>query len=77
MALIAEFRFMTAKTEGLIGPGRQRMADIEVTTVDVDHVIAEISLFMSKAGFVTFQAIALLMAGETIDRLTFGGGSVV
>jgi len=72
VAVVAELRFMAACAQLLVGSCRQRMCDVKVAAVHVDHVVAERALLVGETRLVALQAVVLLMAGGAVDRVALG-----
>jgi len=68
---------MTAITALRIVTGSNRVSYMKITAVDIDHVVAESTHFISAARLVTIQTVILLMTSGTIERVPLGKGSVV
>ena len=49
VTVVTVINFMTTCAEVLIGACRNRMTDLEIITMHIDHVVAQFAHFVSKA----------------------------
>lgn len=72
VAVAAEAGLVAAAAQLRAGAGGDRMGNVEVAAVHIEHVVAEAALLVGKAGLVALQTVGLLVAADALVGVVFG-----